>query len=90
MSISQGPEYQAELSVESAIKLKRENLKLSKRELGRRAKLSPAYVQALESGNLSPSFAAFSRLAVELRMSPSEVFVLVQNAARYNKDGDSE
>lgn len=72
---------QLDHAVHKAIRLKREAYGLSRRELGRRAKLSEGYVSALENGNLNPSFAAFSRLACALRFSPSEVFYLVQTEA---------
>ena len=70
-----------ELAVRHAIRLKREALGLRKRELGRRAQLSVAYVASLEAGSLKPGFNAFARLAVELRFTPSEIYLLIQNEA---------
>lgn len=70
-----------ELEVHNAFRAKRERLGLSRRELGRRARKSPAYVSALEAGNLRPSFESFAVMAVELRLTPGEIFLLVQNAA---------
>lgn len=67
--------------VHKAIRLKRESFGLSRRELGRRAQLSEGYVSALEAGNINPSFAAFSRLAVALRFTPTEIYFLVQTEA---------
>lgn len=72
------PAIQPELAVTSAVRLKREALGLSRRELGRRAGLSEAYVSALEAGRLHPSFSAFAHLAVELRLTPTEIFYLIQ------------
>jgi transcriptional regulator with XRE-family HTH domain len=68
-------------AVHKAIRLKRESYGMSRRELGRRASLSEGYVSALEAGNLNPSFAAFSRLAHVLRLTPTEIFFLVQTEA---------
>lgn len=82
------PAQQPELAAHNALRLKRERLGLSKRELGRRACLSAAYVSAFEAGNLRPSLNAFSRLAAELRLTPGEVFLIVQNAALENKDSE--
>lgn len=73
---------QPELAVHAVIKLKRERLGISKRELGRRAGLSVAYVSALEAQHLKPSFRAFARLAAALRFTPGETYLIVQNAAR--------
>lgn len=80
------PGPKPELLVYNIIRLKRERLGLSKRELGRRAGMSAAYVSALEAGNLKPSLAAFSKLAVILRLTAGEVFLVVQNAALESKD----
>lgn len=77
-TVSPTPAIRPELAVVSAVRLKREALGLSRRELGRRAGLSEAYVSAFEGGRLSPSFSAFAHLAVELRLTPTEVFYLVQ------------
>lgn len=68
-------------AVHKAIRLKRESLGISRRELGRRASLSEGYVSALEAGNINPSFSAFSRLALTLRLTPTEIFFLVQTEA---------
>lgn len=72
---------QLDHAVQQAIRLKREAFGLSRRELGRRANLSEGYVSALETGRLKPSFAAFSRLSVALRLTPSEIYFLVQTEA---------
>lgn len=69
-------------SIPDAIRLKREALGLSKRELGRRTGLSVAYVSSLEAGDLNPGFRAFSRLAAELRLTPTEIYVLVAAEAK--------
>lgn len=74
-------QVQLDHAVHKAIRLKRESFGLSRRELGRRAKLSEGYVSALEAGNINPSFAAFSRLACALRFTPSEIYFLVQTEA---------
>lgn len=70
-----------ELAVHLVLKSKRERLGLSMRELSRRAGLSESYVGALESGSLKLGFAAFARLAVELRLSAMEIYFLVQSCA---------
>lgn len=80
--------YQPELAARRVIQLRRERLGISKRELGRRSSLSAAYVSALESGSLKPSLAAFSRLAVELRLTPKEIFMIVQNGSLENRDSE--
>jgi transcriptional regulator with XRE-family HTH domain len=87
---SPAPAPQPELTTNDALRSKRERLGLSKRELGRRAGLSAAYVSAFEAGKLRPSFIAFARLAVELRLTPAEIFLLVQSAALENRDAEDE
>lgn len=85
MTVTDTP-VQLDHAVHKAIRLKREAFGLSRRELGRRARLSEGYVSALENGNLNPSFAAFSRLACALRLTPSEIFFLVQTEASNDDD----
>lgn len=65
------------LAVQQAITMKRSQLHISKRELGRRCGLSAAYVSALEAGHLKPSLRSFAKLAVELRLTPQEIHLIV-------------
>lgn len=80
--VSDSSPARPDLTVSNAIRVKRERSGLSARELGKRAGLSAAYVSALESGNLNPSFQAFARLAIVLRFTPAEIFFLVQTTAQ--------
>lgn len=79
------PQYEPELAIEIVVKARREALHLSQRELGRRACLSPTYVHALEHGTIVPTLASFSRLMVQLRLTPMEIFLLVTNEANRNR-----
>lgn len=72
---------QSELTVEEVVRSKRVALGLSRRELARRARLSPAYVSGLESSRIAPSLRAFARLAVELRLTGPEMMFLIRAEA---------
>lgn len=74
------------LAVQQAIQIKRTQLGLSKRELGRRCGLSAAYVSALEAGNLNPSLRTFAKLAVGLRLTPPEINLIVLAEASHDHE----
>lgn len=66
------------ISVAQAVHHLRHRKGLSARQLSHEAGLSPSYVSKLESGEIDPSFEAFSALAVVLEMSAHEILVLVR------------
>lgn len=83
MSVTpRAPDATPGLAVQQAIAMKRSALHLSKRALGRNAGLSAAYVSSLEAGHLQPSLRAFAKLAVELRLTPAEIHLVVLTEAR--------
>lgn len=72
----------AHLTVGDTIRHLRENrTTLSARALSIAVGLSDSYVGKVESGNIEPSFRAFSKIAKGLGMSPPEIYVLVQQEA---------
>lgn len=65
------------VSVGAAIRLLRKRAGMSARALSAAAGLSPAYVNKVESGKVDPSFRAFAKIAVQLRMTQREIHALV-------------
>lgn len=62
-----------------AIKLLREKKGLSARSLSISCGFSPSYVSKIESGEIEPSFFAFSKIAQSLEMTTQEIIFLVMN-----------
>lgn len=44
--------------------------------------MSAAYVSSLEAGHLQPSLRTFAKLAVELRLTPQEIHLVILSEAR--------
>jgi transcriptional regulator with XRE-family HTH domain len=72
---------QSKLTLEEALKFKREALGLSQRELASRAGKSPAYVSALETGRIKPTLRSFAKLARELRLTGPELQAIIVTEA---------
>lgn len=62
------------------LRVKREELGFSARELSQRAGLSPSYINKVESGEISPSLRAFSQIAEALNLNDLEVVTLCRLA----------
>lgn len=75
-----------DVNVGDLIKLKREALGLSARDLSIRIGKSSSYVSKLESGTLDPTLNTFARLASELSMNHYEVSACL--AVEINKESD--
>lgn len=78
-------EAEPTLGAAEAIKATRLRRKMSCREVGAKAGLSPAYVGKVESGAIAPSLWAFAKIAAALEMTPKEVAFVVQLESRRNK-----
>lgn len=84
---TQAPASQPGLAVAEVFQRRRRDLKLSSRALSARAGLSEAYVKRLENG-MTPGLVAFASLAVELRLTMSEIYFLVLSVARTARESD--
>lgn len=70
------------IALGSALKaLREQRTRLSARALSLNAGLSESYLGKVESGLVEPSFKAFAKIAVELRMKPGEAWVLITREA---------
>lgn len=65
-----------------AIRHLRERHGLSARALSILCGFSPAYIGKVESGELEPSFKAFAKMAIVLRMTDQEILFLVVEEAK--------
>lgn len=77
---------QSGLAVAEVVQRKRWALDISSRALSARAGLSEAYVKRLESGDMVPGLEAFARIAVELRLSAQEVYMIILAVARSSRE----
>lgn len=82
------PASQPGLVVAEVVKAKRASLGLSARALSSRAGLSEAYVGRLESGALEPGLWAFAALAVELRLTMHEIYLLLRTLVHLQRTGE--
>lgn len=72
----------AHLTVGATIKhLRTTRTDLSARAFSLAAGLSESYVGKIEAGRTEPSVRAFALIAAQLRMSPGEIYVLLQQEA---------
>jgi transcriptional regulator with XRE-family HTH domain len=70
--------------VGALMRVARQRQGMSQRELSLRVGRSPAYVNKLEAGTIEPSFQAVSEVAVALRLTPLETWVLCRIALLRN------
>lgn len=71
-----------QLTLGQALKaLREQRTNLSARALSINAGLSESYVGKLEAGVCEPSARAFAKLAIQLRLKPAEVWVLLSREA---------
>jgi transcriptional regulator with XRE-family HTH domain len=66
----------------SAVRLLREQRKLSARDLSLQSGLSESYVGKLETGRVQPSLRCFGQLALALELNTAEIFFLVTHEGR--------
>ena len=74
------------MNLGDGIKLLRKNKNLSARGLSIECGLSPSYVNKVENGELSPSFFAFSKLALVLEMTTQEIIFLIVEESKKQKE----